>query len=53
MEPKMATCHADPVRELRAVRAHGLTVPGDASMVGLDDLFLASYTAPPPAARRM
>jgi LacI family transcriptional regulator len=32
---------------MRAVRERGLTVPGDVSVVGLDDLFLASYTDPP------
>ena len=32
---------------LRAAREHGLNVPGDLSVVGLDDLFLASYTDPP------
>jgi len=32
---------------LRAAREHGFLVPRDLSVVGLDDLFLASYTDPP------
>ncbi|MGA3017083.1 MAG: LacI family DNA-binding transcriptional regulator [Bryobacteraceae bacterium] len=32
---------------LRAARERGLNVPGDLSVVGLDDLYLSSYTDPP------
>jgi DNA-binding LacI/PurR family transcriptional regulator len=32
---------------LRAVRAHGLHVPADISLVGFDDLYLSSYIDPP------
>jgi DNA-binding LacI/PurR family transcriptional regulator len=32
---------------LRALHAHGLVVPTDISVVGFDDLFIASYTNPP------
>lgn len=32
---------------MRAAREHGLSIPDDLSVVGLDDLFLASYTDPP------
>ena len=32
---------------LRAVRAAGLSVPGDLSVVGFDDIWLAEYTDPP------
>src|ERR1039458_2571505 len=32
---------------LRAARERGLKVPSDLSVVGLDDLYLSSYTDPP------
>lgn len=32
---------------LRALREHGLTIPGDVSVVGCDDIAQASYTEPP------
>jgi len=32
---------------LRVIRAQGLDVPDDISLVGFDDLFIASYTHPP------
>src|ERR1035441_9458463 len=32
---------------LRAARERGLNVPDDLSVVGLDDLYLSSYTLPP------
>jgi LacI family transcriptional regulator/LacI family repressor for deo operon, udp, cdd, tsx, nupC, and nupG len=32
---------------LRAAREHGLRVPDDLSVVGLDDLYLSSFTDPP------
>lgn len=32
---------------MRAARDHGLTVPGDLSVVGVDDIPLVSYFAPP------
>jgi len=32
---------------MRAIRMHGLRIPSDISVVGFDDLFLASYTDPP------
>jgi DNA-binding LacI/PurR family transcriptional regulator len=31
---------------LRVIHAQGLKVPGDLSLVGFDDLFIASYTQP-------
>ena len=47
--PTAVFCYNDmeAIGALRGIREHGLTVPGDVSVVGLDDLFLASYTDPP------
>ena len=47
--PTAVFCYNDmeAIGALRAIREHGWTVPKDISVVGLDDLFLASYTAPP------
>jgi DNA-binding LacI/PurR family transcriptional regulator len=47
--PTAVFCYNDmeAIGALRAIREHGLSVPGDVSVVGLDDLFLASYTDPP------
>jgi DNA-binding LacI/PurR family transcriptional regulator len=47
--PTAVFCYNDmeAIGAMRAVRERGLTVPGDVSVVGLDDLFLASYTDPP------
>ena len=47
--PTAVFCYNDmeAIGALRAIREHGLTVPDDVSVVGLDDLFLASYTDPP------
>jgi len=32
---------------LRALREHGLEVPGDVSVVGCDNIWLSEYTTPP------
>jgi DNA-binding LacI/PurR family transcriptional regulator len=47
--PTAVFCYNDmsAVGALSAVRAHGLHVPHDISIVGFDDLFIASYTDPP------
>jgi len=47
--PTAVFCYNDmtAVGALRAIRNHGLRVPGDISLVGFDDLFLAQYTDPP------
>jgi len=47
--PTAVFCYNDmeALGALRAAREHGLTVPGDLSVVGLDDLYLSSYTDPP------
>jgi len=47
--PTAVFCYNDleALGAMRAAREHGLKVPDDLSVVGLDDLFLASYTDPP------
>jgi DNA-binding LacI/PurR family transcriptional regulator len=47
--PTAVFCYNDmmAIGAMRGVREHGLRVPTDLSVVGLDDLFLASYTDPP------
>jgi LacI family repressor for deo operon, udp, cdd, tsx, nupC, and nupG len=49
-EPPTAVCCYNDMSALgamRSIRLHGLKVPEDISVVGFDDLFLASYTQPP------
>ena len=47
--PTAIVCYNDmtALGVLRTVRAHGLRIPDDISVVGFDDLFIASYTDPP------
>ncbi len=47
--PTAVFCYNDmsAIGALSRVRAHGLRVPGDISLVGFDDLFVASYVDPP------
>jgi DNA-binding LacI/PurR family transcriptional regulator len=47
--PTAVFCYNDrsALGAMRAVRLRGLRVPEDISVVGFDDLFLASYTNPP------
>jgi DNA-binding LacI/PurR family transcriptional regulator len=47
--PTAVFCYNDrsALGAMRAIRLHGLRVPEDISVVGFDDLFLASYTDPP------
>lgn len=47
--PSAVFCYNDmsALGTLRAIQEHGLRVPEDMSVVGFDDLFLASYTRPP------
>jgi LacI family transcriptional regulator/LacI family repressor for deo operon, udp, cdd, tsx, nupC, and nupG len=47
--PTAVFCYNDrqALGALRSAREHGLRVPADVSIVGYDDLFLASYTDPP------
>jgi DNA-binding LacI/PurR family transcriptional regulator len=47
--PTAVCCYNDmtALGALRAIRVRGLRVPEDISVVGFDDLFLASYTEPP------
>jgi len=47
--PTAVFCYNDmsALGALRVIRAHGLGVPDDISLVGFDDLFIASYTYPP------
>jgi len=46
--PTAVFCYNDmsALGALRAIHAHGLRVPEDISVVGFDDLFIASYTHP-------
>jgi DNA-binding LacI/PurR family transcriptional regulator len=49
-DPPTAVCCYNDMTALGAMRSiylHGLRVPEDISVVGFDDLFLASYTQPP------
>lgn len=47
--PTAVFCYNDrtALGAMRAIRMHGLKVPEDISVVGFDDIFLASYTDPP------
>lgn len=47
--PTAVCCYNDmsALGAMRAIRLHRLRVPEDISLVGFDDLFLASYTQPP------
>jgi len=47
--PSAIFCYNDltAVGALRAIRVHGLRIPQDVSVVGFDDLAIASYTEPP------
>jgi len=47
--PTAVFCYDDmtALGALAAARAGGVSVPGDLSIVGFDDLYIASYTAPP------
>jgi len=49
-DPPTAVCCYNDMSALGAMRSiylHGLRVPDDISVVGFDDLFIASYTQPP------
>ncbi len=47
--PTAVFCYNDmsALGALRQIRAYGLTVPGDLSVVGFDDLFFCQYLEPP------
>ena len=47
--PTAVFCYNDmeAIGAMRVAREHGMRVPDDLSIVGLDDVFLASYTDPP------
>ena len=47
--PTAIFCYNDmtAIGALRSIRSQGLRVPGDISLVGFDDLFIASYSDPP------
>jgi DNA-binding LacI/PurR family transcriptional regulator len=47
--PTAICCYNDmsALGAMKAVRAYGLSVPGDVSVAGFDDLFFAAYTDPP------
>lgn len=46
--PTAVFCYNDmtALGAMRSIYAHGLQIPGDISVTGFDDLFLASYTQP-------
>jgi len=46
--PTAVFCYNDmsALGALRVIRTEGLSVPGDISLIGFDDLFIASYTQP-------
>jgi DNA-binding LacI/PurR family transcriptional regulator len=47
--PTAVCCYNDmsALGAMRSIRLHGRRIPEDVSVVGFDDLFLASYTQPP------
>ena len=47
--PTAVFCYNDmsAIGALKEIRSHGLCVPADISLVGFDDLFIASYVDPP------
>ena len=47
--PTAVLCYNDmsALGAMRSIRLHGKRIPEDISVVGFDDLFLASYTQPP------
>jgi DNA-binding LacI/PurR family transcriptional regulator len=47
--PTAVFCYNDmtAIGALKSIRVHGLHVPGDISIVGFDDLYLAQYLEPP------
>lgn len=47
--PTAVFCYNDmsAIGALNGIRARGLKVPGDISLIGFDDLFIASYVDPP------
>jgi DNA-binding LacI/PurR family transcriptional regulator len=49
VRPTAVFCYNDmsAIGALRRIRVHGLRVPDNISLVGFDDLFIASYTDPP------
>ncbi len=49
VRPTAIFCYNDmtAIGAMRSIRSHGLRVPGDVSLIGFDDLFIASYSDPP------
>ncbi|WP_420238702.1 LacI family DNA-binding transcriptional regulator [Telmatobacter bradus] len=47
--PTAVVCYNDmtALGVMRSIRMRGLSIPGDVSVVGFDDLFLSAYTEPP------